>query len=636
MTASLTAREVFGFTFKAWWFLFLGVFLPLNFLYHCQALLASLSLIQLGVNVAVLILFCTGIAFGLASLSFLVALTGARFKPDLTNVMRKISLISIVSGIIFIFLGYLWEWLKLVFEIQIPVVIKKGNLHLIIIPLFILSLIIYLFKHFNNQIENKFNSLIASFFKIFTLLFLSSLLFFVSVIITSLNKSPEANQVSLIRSDNQASATKPNIIIVTFDSLASRYTSLDAPDLQTTPSLARLGQASYVFDNMFSTSNWTIPSLASLLTGKYPYHHGMSQKWSYFWSTARQENLPFLLKQLGYETAAIWSNPYSCPWRYNLQGFDRVIPASAYRQFLFQVGLGPATWLEHMIFPESDLYKRLDALLRPDQIEAYTAAYALSQAAALIPSLKPPFFLWIHLFPPHAPYLASNEFLYSRLPDKIFDTKQSFERPLYYPPQDQPAVDQMLKRYQEHLQAVDQEFGSFLDFLQRNEVLDTSLLIVSSDHGEMFERGFWSHGGPYLYEPLIDVPLLMHLPGQTQGRRLGRIASTVDLAPTILDLLGVQPPAWMDGQSLKNAFHAKNDAGGIKLTMNLSFVNDTINFKTRSIGAISGNYELIRYLDMHRDEYYDLKKNQSLKKLNPAEEKIFSVLGQYLDGIPSH
>jgi arylsulfatase A-like enzyme len=130
----------------------------------------------------------------------------------------------------------------------------------------------------------------------------------------------------------------------------------------------------------------------------------------------------------------------------------------------------------------------------------------------------------------------------------------------------------------------------------------------------MFQRGFWSHGGPYLYQPLINIPLIIHLPGQAQGHRVGANVSDVDIAPTVLDLLGVRTPAWMDGSSFSPIFTDSNFDTGTKLSMNLSYVNCSAGLMTRSIAAIRGNYKLIKYLDWDRYELYDLK--------NDPEEKI--------------
>jgi len=643
MTNNTTPREVFSFTFKWWMFLFIAVLVPLDFIYRCGALLASLFPWQLAQNFSALILFFAILALGLAGVSAAFSLLGARRDSHGAEIVSKINVIIGLSFVIIIFFDYVWRWVKITFDIHS--IVKSGKLGLLITFLLLIIssiIIIIIYKRLFAKIDKLF-SIVRSSYKIIAPLFIlcsiTSLLI-ISYNIFSYYRENGANQTSF---EGQRIQQPPNIIIITFDALAARYTSLHEYHLQTTPNLDKLGRESYVFDNMYASSNWTLPSLASLLTGKYPSNHKLNEEMSYFGRTSGRQNLPFLLRKMSYETAVVWSNPpYSCPWENNLVGFDQVLPNSTITKLLFESGLGPTPWLNNLI-SESRFYKIFYAIsdlwqYRADQIKTFLRAnFSLAKASELITKFRKPFFLWVHLYPPHAPYLANSDFLYTVLPERVFDTKDSYNRPLWYAPEEQPVIDQLFKRYEEYICDTDHEFGRFLTFMKENQVLNNTILIVSSDHGELFERGFWSHGGPYLYEPLIHVPLIIHLPGQTQGKRLGSIASTADLAPTILDLLGVKPPGWMDGQSLKPAWQDGDFDPGVKFSMKLSYLSSSRDpkFLTKSIGAIRGNYELIKYLDLNQYERYDIKNDKILKELSPDEEKIFSLLQKELNRIPS-
>jgi len=234
----------------------------------------------------------------------------------------------------------------------------------------------------------------------------------------------------------------------------------------------------------------------------------------------------------------------------------------------------------------------------------------------------------VHLLPPHDPYTPRKEFLYTFLKEKIFLGPAAMTVEITpdgrYPLKDQPLIDKLACRYDEHILYADHEVGKFLEGLRERGVLDRSLLIISADHGEMFEKRFLSHCGPYLYQPLVHVPLLLRLPGQTQGRRLAAPVSHVDIPPTILDFLGVETPAWMDGRSVKGALDNPGLDTGTKFAMNLSYWGSPADFHTKSIAAIKGNYKLVYYLDFQQYELYDLKDDPKEEhNLLDREREIF-------------
>jgi arylsulfatase A-like enzyme len=150
----------------------------------------------------------------------------------------------------------------------------------------------------------------------------------------------------------------------------------------------------------------------------------------------------------------------------------------------------------------------------------------------------------------------------------------------------------------------------------------------------MFEKGFWSHGGPYLFQPLIHLPLVMHLPGQTHSQRIGANVSHVDIAPTLLDLLGTKSPEWIDGKSFMPAFKDSDFNTGTKYSMQLSYVLDPPSLRSKAIAAIQGDYKLIKFLDWKRYELYDVK-NDPKEQINliTSKPEIFTSLKAEIDQI---
>jgi arylsulfatase A-like enzyme len=106
------------------------------------------------------------------------------------------------------------------------------------------------------------------------------------------------------------------------------------------------------------------------------------------------------------------------------------------------------------------------------------------------------------------------------------------------------------KRYDEYILYVDSEFGRLFDSLKKSGVLDHTWLIVTSDHGEMFDRGIVGHGTPNLYQPLIHIPLLIFEPGQQGRKDIFTPTSAVDLLPTLLKLTGKPITEWCEGKIL--------------------------------------------------------------------------------------
>jgi arylsulfatase A-like enzyme len=122
-----------------------------------------------------------------------------------------------------------------------------------------------------------------------------------------------------------------------------------------------------------------------------------------------------------------------------------------------------------------------------------------------------------------------------------------------YGPARQRQVDKHRLRYRESIMAADAALGTFLDELQRQGRLDNALIVVTSDHGESFEKGFMGHAGPLTHDALIRVPLVIKLPGQKRGQVLEMPISQADLAPTLLDLVDAPPLPRAEGRSLRAA-----------------------------------------------------------------------------------
>ena len=114
-----------------------------------------------------------------------------------------------------------------------------------------------------------------------------------------------------------------------------------------------------------------------------------------------------------------------------------------------------------------------------------------------------------------------------------------------------PSVEKGRRQfYDEYIANVDAEFGRLLDFLKRKGILEKSYFIVTSDHGQLFERGVVGHATPLLYDPVVRVPLLISAPGQTIRQDVYAPTCSVDLLPSLTHLISGQIPEWCQGTLL--------------------------------------------------------------------------------------
>ena len=211
--------------------------------------------------------------------------------------------------------------------------------------------------------------------------------------------------------------------------------------------------------------------------------------------------------------------------------------------------------------------------------------------------IEQPRFVWTHIFPPHDPYLAPAPFRMRFLSSNIFTRVYDyigFRSTML--PRGASASD-LRARYDEMILYADDSVGKFLDWLDGTGHLKNSIVIVTADHGESFEHDWFMHTGPGLFNGLVRIPLLIHVPGQEQGGSLSEAAQQADLLPTVLDLLGISPPNWTDGVSLKPVLDGKTISPRYTYTMNLerNKVSDPVSKGT--VAIMDQEFKYIDYLD---------------------------------------
>ncbi|HXY40357.1 MAG TPA: sulfatase-like hydrolase/transferase, partial [Vicinamibacteria bacterium] len=293
-----------------------------------------------------------------------------------------------------------------------------------------------------------------------------------------------------------AASTRLDLLLVTLDTTRADRLGCYGRAGARTRHLDQLAAEGVRFQQALSPAPITLPAHSSILTGLYPFTHGVRNNGN-FYLADRFPTLATVLKAQGYRTAAFVSS-FILDRRYGLaRGFD--------------------TYDDAMEGAQSQVVA-LEAERRGDR-----TALALSRWLDETAAAERPFFAWLHLYDPHEPY----------------------HPPL--PFRDMFASDP----YQGEIAFDDAVVASILDTLRRTGALDRTVLAVIGDHGESLgEHGEETHS-MFVYEAALRVPLILWRPGRLPaGRVVPEPVRATDLAPTLLELLGAPPLRTDDGVSL--------------------------------------------------------------------------------------
>ncbi len=291
--------------------------------------------------------------------------------------------------------------------------------------------------------------------------------------------------------DGPPPALAENALLVTLDTTRADALGCYGAPHNPTPRLDALARRGILFEHASTAVPLTLPAHCSMLTGLYPPRHTVRDN-AYWPLPASADTLAERARAAGLATAAfvaavVLDRPFGLD-----QGFDVYDPPT------------PA--------PGGD---RLHGERRADEVVDRAIAWLDGRDRGRR------FFLWVHLFDPHTPYA---------------------------PP---PGARADLPPYAAELAFADRELGRLLDRMDQEGLLATTLVVVAGDHGEAFgEHGEVTHGD-FCYQPTLAVPLLVARPdGAGAGTREAGQASIVDVAPSVLDALGIQAPQGIDGRSL--------------------------------------------------------------------------------------
>jgi arylsulfatase A-like enzyme len=284
-----------------------------------------------------------------------------------------------------------------------------------------------------------------------------------------------------------------NLVVITLDTFRADRLGAYGSRRGLTPHLDRFAREAVVFETTESVAPLTLPAHSSLFTGRFPTGHGVHENADVLRDGRGGDTLAELLAHSGFRTAAFVSASVLDPSRGLNRGFAHY----------------------DAVVQRRDTYGRDRPRRRADEVVARAVQWLDVVAGSR-------FFAWLHFYDAHAP-------CESPAPNRNADGHP----------------------YDGAVAFIDAQSGRLLHILVLRGLLDRTVVVVVGDHGESLgDHGEWTHG-LFVYESVLHVPLLIRTPGSgLRGRRVRAVTRSVDVMPTVLELLGVAPKGPIDGESL--------------------------------------------------------------------------------------
>lgn len=378
---------------------------------------------------------------------------------------------------------------------------------------------------------------------------------------------------------------KRNVLLITLDTLRADHLGSYGYGRDTSPSIDSLASGSFIFEHAVAQSAITPVSHASIMTGLNPFRHGLRSLHGGegFELPEARVTLAEILRDNGYETGAFVS-AFPVTRRYGLhQGFE--------------------TWDEEFagnsdlpVVNDKGIVNTGHVQRRADETAEKAVSWLRRQSG------EKPFFAWVHFFDVHDPLI---------LPPQEYLRK--------FPPKSLTRPDQLRAIYDAEINFVDDQVKRILGELESLGVRGDTIVAVIADHGEgLGDHDWWGHG--ILYQEQIRVPFILSIPGQGEGRKISSLVRSVDLLPTLADLLELDLPPGLDfdGESLIGILEGREER---ELMAYSESINDLVAYydspmRNESLYAITeGRWKLI----VHREESEDRRVELFDLRADPGE-----------------
>ena len=431
---------------------------------------------------------------------------------------------------------------------------------------------------------------------------------------------------------------RPNVVLVTLDTVRADHLSLYGYERDTTPFLRKLAGGATVYREAIAASNNTLTSHASLFTGMYGSWHG-----AYLAPPEEPQGRPLserattlaeILAANGYRTVSVVANyGYLGPGFGLLQGFGSkhvLAPAVSSSPYLLRSHLSQ---LVELLLSSDELGVRY---CRADEVNRAVFAELSGEATASAPLL-----LFVNYMDAHTPYVPPAPF------NSVFPGRSRSLSSEDYPPMQAAAMSgtrealpaerrHFVSQYDGAIRFLDSRLEALVARLEQVGLYGNTLLVIAADHGEAFgEHGLFEHGF-LLYQDQVHVPLIVKYPGQERPGVVATTVSQTDVAPTVLDVLGLEAPDRMQGASL-----LRLDDGSARPVMSEAFPRTEFGprFMSMTRAVVRGGTKLVSR-GGGRWEMFDLSADPGeldnrYRPGDPAAASLAEELRKWLDGKPA-
>ena len=429
-----------------------------------------------------------------------------------------------------------------------------------------------------------------------------------------------------------AKESTPNVLFIVVDTLRADHMSLQGYDRETDPTMKRLASEGVMFENAYAASSWTLTTHASLFTGRWPYEHKADG------GRVLDDTYPTIAEALsarGYRTGAFNGNFETVKRQW---GFARgFVHFEDYYQSISNMAVSS---VYGRILEYYALHKVLNMEFKFDR----RWAPEINQSALqwIDQDTNRPFFVFINYFDVHAPYVSPDRAKFSQFENPGGLVNTDWTTADIYNPKTPEQIQSEIDAYDGGIYYTDQQIDLLLKELDQRGVLDNTIVVVTSDHGELFgEHGLWEHHNS-LYKPVIHVPMIIWYPKSVpQNVRISTPVSNTYLPETFLDLLGepdqTEFPAFSLARLWRDPASAANFPDPIAEMAQSSWVNPNhLSISGDMFSVISPEWQYIEHSKLG-GELYNLADDPDQLNNVAAESENATVLDDlrnyYLDAL---
>ena len=317
-----------------------------------------------------------------------------------------------------------------------------------------------------------------------------------------------------------------NFILISIDTLRADHLHSYGYPRETSPNIDRIAEDSLVFKQAISQSSWTLPAHVSMMTGLFGGEHGLL----YYDDEGLEDKKKFGIMDRSLPTLA------------------GILKKHGYKTVSFNGG----AWID----PSFGLGKGFEIYKWGGRYFADNVPKSIEWIKA---NKKSNFFLFLHAYDCHHPFNAENRF---NILEEYSGGRETKELIAQFQSIDDIHCQEyqyIVSQYDAGIRRADYYLGQLFDFLEEEKLADKTVLIITSDHGEMLleRHGRWGHIYP-LYEELIHVPLIIKIPGRTGSQIQKQVPATVSILPTILDIAGIKDQNSREAFNLMRIFREKD------------------------------------------------------------------------------